>query len=109
MGPWSSEDISQARQVPFSKVLDSLGAYYKKDLDYAPLDSSRHSVRVQVSYSGRDFRFIFTGEKWVNELLSAGTPGRGGGGAIDFVRYITGQGFVQSVKLCLDARLESKL
>ncbi len=107
MGPWNTEQISQARQVPFLKVLDIIGAYYKRDLEYEPLDASRHSVRIQASYNGRDFRFIFTGEKWVNELLAPGTADRGGGGAIDFVRHVTGQGFVQAVKVCLDARLES--
>lgn len=108
MGPWSTDEIAQARKVPFSQVLDFLGAYHKDDLEYSPLDPGRHSVRVQASYNGRDFRFIFTGEKWVNELLAASTPGRGSGsgGAIDFVRHVTGQGFVQAVKLCLDARLE---
>ena len=107
MGPWNTEEISQARQVPFLKVLDSIGAYYKRDLEYEPLDPNRQSVRVQASYHGRDFRFIFTGEKWVNELLAPGAPNRGGGGAIDFIRHVTGHGFVQAVKLCLDARLES--
>lgn len=44
-----------------------------------------------------------TGEKFLNELLPADTPHRGGGGAIDFVRHVTGCNFVQAVKICLDA------
>lgn len=104
MGPWNTEEISRARQTPFSKVLDHLGAYYKRDRDYEPLDPGRKSIRVQVGYQGRDFRFILTGEKWFNEILPEGTPNRGGGGAIDFVRHITGMGFVQAVKVCLDAQ-----
>lgn len=56
-----------------------------------------------MSYQGRDFRFIMTGEKFLNELLPADTPHRGGGGAIDFVRHVTGCNFVQAVKICLDA------
>lgn len=107
MGPWSTEEINQARRVPFSDVLDGLGAFHKLDREYEPLEPSRRSVRVQASLNGRDFRFIFTGEKWVNELLAVGTSGRGGGGAIDFVRHLTGCGFVQAVKLCLDIHRES--
>lgn len=103
MGPWNTDQINQARGVRFSVVLDHLGAYHKTDPDYAALDPTRKSVRVHVGYKGRDFRFIFTGEKWLNELLPDGALNRGGGGAIDFVRHISGLGFVQSVKNCLNA------
>lgn len=103
MGPWNTEQINQARRAPFLAALDFLDAYYKRDREYAPLDPATKSIRVQVNYQGRDFRFILTGEKWFNELLSEGTPNRGGGGAIDFVRHITGLNFVQAVKICLDA------
>jgi len=102
-GPWSQEQIDAARAVRFSVVLNHLGAYHKMDADYEPLDSGRKSRRVHVVYQGRDFRFIFTGEKFVNELLPEGAPQRGGGGAIDFVRHVTGSNFVQAVKICLDA------
>lgn len=78
----------------------------KADREYEALDPSRKSIRVQVGYQGRDFRFIFTGEKWLNELLPADHPQRGGGGTIDFVRHLTGQGFVHAVKVCLDAAEE---
>lgn len=103
MGPWSSEEISRARSVPFFRVLDYLGAYHKRDATYSPRDASRRSIRVQVGFDGHDFRFILTGEKWVNELLAEDHPSRGGGGAIDFTRHITGLGFVQAVKICLDS------
>lgn len=103
MGPWTTDQINQARRVRFLAVLDFLGAYYKRDPDYTPLDPRTKSIRVQVGYEGRDYRFILTGEKWFNELVPEGTPSRGGGGAIDFVRHITGAGFVQAVKICLDA------
>jgi hypothetical protein len=102
MKPWSPVQINQARQVAVPNVLQFLGAHYKRDVDYVPSDSARQSVRVHVGYQGRDFRFIFTGDKWINELLPSGTPNRGGGGAIDFVRHITGVNFVQAVKVCLD-------
>lgn len=101
--PWSQEQIDAARRVRFSAVLDQLGAHHKLDPDYEPLDPGRRSKRVQVSYQGRDFRFVITGEKFVNELLPDGTPNRGGGGAIDFARHVAGLGFVQAVKVCLDA------
>jgi hypothetical protein len=103
MGPWNSEQISRARRVRFDTVLDFIDAYHKRDHDYAPLDPSRKSVRVQISYQERDFRVVITGEKWVNELLPVDQPNRGGGGVIDFVRHITGLNFVQAVKICLDA------
>lgn len=108
MGPWNTEQISQARRVRFSAVLDFLGAYYKRDPEYTPLDPRTKSIRVQVGYEGRDYRFILTGEKWFNELLPEGTPNRGGGGAIDFVRHITGLNFVQAVKVCLDTATQSR-
>lgn len=101
--PWTQEQIDTARSVRFSVVLKHLGAFHKIDADYAPLDSSRRSKRIQVSYQGRDFRFILTGEKFINELLPEGAPHRGGGGTIDFVRHITGCNFVHAVKVCLDA------
>lgn len=104
MGPWNTEEINQARRTPFSMVLEHIGAHYKRDKDYEPLDPARKSIRVQVGYQGQDFRFILTGEKWFNELLPEGALNKGGGGAIDFVRHITGLGFVQAVKICLDAQ-----
>lgn len=103
MGPWDTDQINRARRVQFAKVLDFLGAYYKRDREYEPIDPGRKSVRVYVGYKGRDFRFILTGEKWLNDLLPEGHPFRGGGGAIDFVRHVTGLNFVQAVKVCLDA------
>ena len=106
MGPWTNEEINRARAIPLSRVLDCLGAYYKRDQRYVPRDSSGGSFRVQVNFDGRDYRFILTGEKWVNELLPKEHPSRGGG-AIDFVRHITGSGFVQAVKICLDAQTRS--
>lgn len=103
MGPWTTNQINQARRVRFLAVLGFLGAYYKRDPDYIPRDLRTKSIRVQVGYGGRDFRFILTGEKWSTELLPKGTPDRGGGGTIDFVRHITGVGPLQAVKVCLDA------
>lgn len=102
-GPWPQEQIDAERRVRFSAALDQLGAYHKRDADCTPLEPGRKSVRFQVSYQSRDFRFIVTGDKFVNELLPEGMPGRGGGGAIDFVRHITGYNFAQAVKVCLDA------
>ena len=102
-GPWSQEQIDAARTVRASVVLDHLGAFHKLDPSYEALDPGRKSKRVQVSFQGREFRFVFTGEKFVNELRPVGTPNRGGGGAIDFVRHVTGLNFVQAVKVCLDA------
>jgi len=102
-GPWNREQIDAALEVAFPILLGHLGAYYKLDPHFQPLDVSRRSQRVQGAYQGRDFRFIFTGRKFVNELLPADAPQRGGGGAIDFVRHLTGYSFVQAVKVCLDA------
>jgi hypothetical protein len=107
-GPWSQEQIDEARMVPFSAVLDYLGAFHKLDRDYAPLDPGRRSKRVQVGYQGRDFHFIFTGPKFVNQLLPDGATNRGGGGTIDFVRHLTGCSFVHAVKVCLDALAEQR-
>lgn len=103
MGPWTTEQIDLARRVKLNLVLDHLGAYYKRDPSYEPLDPGRKSVRVFVNHLGRDFRFVITGEKWVNELMSPDMPNRGGGGTIDFVRHITGFNFVQAVRVCMDA------
>lgn len=102
MGPWSPQQIAQARIVPFKDLLDHLGAVYKRDREYQPVNSAQRSIRVFVNYAGRDFRFIFTDDKWVNELLPRGESGRGGGGAIDFVKHVVGYSFVQAVKICLD-------
>lgn len=103
MGPWTIQQINQARDVPFKALLNHIGAYYKRDKDYTPVDSRQQSVRVHVNYGGRDFRFIFTGDKWVNELLPRANSARGGGGAIDFVKHVAGCNFVHAVKICLDA------
>lgn len=103
MNPWSTEDIEQARVVGFSSVLDFIGAYHKQDRSYASLNPNRKTVRVEASYQGKNFRFLFTGAKWFDELRRGGDT-CGGGGAIDFVRYVTGLKFVAAVKICLDAK-----
>jgi hypothetical protein len=106
MGPWTSDEIDLARAVPFHVLLRFLGAYCKLDREYRSSTSSI-GVRVQVNYAGRDFRFVFTGEKWVNELLPPSTRTRGGAGSIDLATHITGLDFVRSVKLCIDALNDS--
>ncbi len=102
MGPWTVADIERARAVPFHVLLRFTGAYCKLDRDYRS-HTSHESVRVHVNHGGRDFRFVFTGEKWVNELLPPHQGKRGGAGAIDLIAHITGLDFVLSVKVCLDA------
>lgn len=109
MGPWNTEQIAEARRVRFSVLLDHIGAYHIIDPDYEPLDSSTKSIRVHVGYQDRDFRFVITGEKFLNELLPDGAANRGGGGAIDFVRHVAGLNFVQAVKVCLDAADEQNI
>lgn len=101
--PFSPIEIARARRAPFRTVLEHLGAYVKADRHYTPLDPSRRSLRLHVNYNGRDYRLVITGEKFVNDLVPHDTPNRGGGGAIDLVKHVTGFGFVQSVKVCLDA------
>lgn len=105
--PFSISEIARARAAPFRVVLDYLDAYVKIDRDYSPRDPSRRSLRILVCYCGRDFSLIITGEKFVNDLLAPTTANRGGGGAIDLVEHLTGLGFVQSVRLCLEA-IEAK-
>lgn len=105
-GPWSQEQIDEARMVSFFAVLHHLEAFHKFDRDYGPLNPARGSKRVQVGYLGRDFRFVFTGPKFVNQLMPEGATNRGGGDAIDFVRHITGCDFVHAVKVCLNALAE---
>lgn len=100
--PFTPIQIEGARNVPARAVLEHLGAYVKRDETYKPLDTSRHSVRLQINYLQRDFRLIFTGEKFINELLPKDDPNRGGGGAIDLVKHITGMGFLPAVKVCLE-------
>ncbi|RDJ98466.1 hypothetical protein DLM46_33475 [Paraburkholderia lacunae] len=102
MGPWTRDEIETARSVPFHVLLHFIGAYCKLDRDYKSAVSS-DSVRVQVNHAGRDFRFVFTGERWVNELVPPTKRGRGGAGAIDLAAHITGLDFVRSVKICIDA------
>ncbi|MFP4897098.1 hypothetical protein [Paraburkholderia sp. EG304] len=106
-GPWNQAEMDAARDVAFPVLLEHLGAYYKLDTHFTPSDASGHSQRVQVTYEGRDFRFIFTGRKFVNVLLPADAVHRGGGGAIDLVHHITGYNFVHAVKVCLDARTDA--
>ncbi|BBN90125.1 hypothetical protein [Azospira sp. I09] len=100
---FSPAEIARVSSVPFRTVLEHLGAHVKQFKDYTPLDPSRCSVRLQVGYHGRDYRLVVTGEKFVNELQPLDTQNRGGSGTIDLVINITGLGFVQSVKNCLDA------
>lgn len=104
MGPWTTVQISHARSVPFRGLLDYVGAYYKVDREYKPADVNRQSVRVHVNYQNRDFRFILTNEKWVNELLPISNTSRGGGGAIDFGKHIVGCEFVEAVSICLKVK-----
>ncbi|BEU21246.1 hypothetical protein [Paraburkholderia terrae] len=106
MGPWTTAEIESARAVPFHLLLRFLGAYCKLDREYKSVGSVE-SIRVHVNHAGRDFRFVFTGEKWINELLSPLQQGRGGAGAIDLAAHLTGLDFVRSVKICIDALNDS--
>lgn len=108
MGPWTTAEIESARGVPFYVLLKFLGAYCKVDREYRST-SSAESIRVHVNYAGRDFRFVFTGEKWVNELLSPVQRARGGAGSIDLAAHLTGLDFVRCVKICIDALNDSLL
>jgi len=103
VGPFSSEEIARARRLPLFAALNFIGAFHKADGDYVSSEPACKSKRIHVNYQGRDFRFIVTGEKWVNELLPRGSRNRGGGGAIDFVSHITGLNFVQAVRICLQS------
>lgn len=102
MRPWTTAEIESARGVPFYVLLRFLGAYCKVDREYRSAGLAE-SIRVHVNYAGRDFRFVFTEEKWVNELLSPLQHGRGGAGSIDLAAHLTGLDFVRSVKVCIDA------
>lgn len=95
--------IAQARDVPLATILRHLEAYAKRDDTYHPFDRTCRSIRIHVNFEQRDFRFILTGDKFVNELLPKEDRNRGGGGAIDFVKHLTGVGFLPAVKVCLDA------
>lgn len=106
MDNFSKEQIAEARDVPFLVVLRHMGAYFKQDPDYVPLDASRKSYRMQVSFNGLDFRLVVTGVKWVDELVDMHLPNRGGGGAIDLVKYIARVGFLKAVEICLAAKKE---
>lgn len=102
MGPWKTAEIERARSVPFHVLLRHIGAYCKLDRTYKS-HTALGSIRVHVNHDGRDFRFVFTGDKWVNELLPPYRSDRGGAGAIDLTAHITGLDFVRSVKICIDA------
>jgi hypothetical protein len=106
MIPWTTAEIESARDVPFYVLLKFLGAYCKVDGGYRSA-SPAESIRVHVSHAGRDFRFVITGQKWVNELLPPAQHGRGGAGSIDLAAHITGLDFVRSVKICIDALNDS--
>ena len=99
--PFSTEQINLARQVSLQAVLDALGCYVKQDDTFQPKNPAAGSIRVEVNYLGRNFRFIITGEKWLNELVDRDAPRRGGGGAIDFYQHITGANFIEAVTACL--------
>lgn len=103
MGPWTDDQIQQARGVSLLKLMGHICDVIKEDREYQPLDSSRPSRRFHVNCRKRDFRLILTGEKWLDELVDRGANNRGGGGAIDLASHLTGLNFVQSVRLCLEA------
>lgn len=104
---FTQEQINLARQVPLLTLLEHLEAYVKHDKEYKPSNLSAGSIRVDVNYLGRNYRFIITGEKWINDLLSRDVPKRGGGGAIDFYQHINpSANFMQAVAVCLAATMK---
>ncbi len=70
MRPWNTEEISRVRRIRYSVILESIGAYYKIDMDYQPLGATRKSIRVQVRYQGRDVRFIADWRKVVQRTTN---------------------------------------
>lgn len=96
------EDVDSARRVGFGDVLTHIGAYHKRDAEYNPRANKR-SIRVLVTYKTRNHRFVFTGDKWVDDLAPPSQAERGGGGAIDFVRYLANTTFENAVSICLAA------
>ena len=103
--PFSSIQINRARAVPLRAVLDALDCYVKQDAEFKP--RSPNSVRLEVNCRGRHFRFVLTGEKWLNELIDRDAPKRGGGGALDFYQHLTGEKFIDAVSACLEIAAKS--
>ncbi len=98
---YSDEQIAEARDVKFSKVLDHLGASHKLDSEYRGRNKS--TVRILVAYKNRNYRFVVNGPKWIDELPNGDLSAKSGHGAIDFASYVTSMPFPKAVGVCLAA------
>lgn len=108
---YTKEQQDVARSVKLGKVLDHLGATHKQDPEYKPKRAG--NVRVRVGYKGcdgrYDFRFVFSGRSWIDDLANGDLSGRSGNGAVDFVMYLTGKTFPKAVAICLEAAGQSPI
>lgn len=98
---FTPKQVTQARLVTFSAVLDYLGAHHKRDAEF---HASGAKCRVLVALNGKDFRFVFNGPSWFDERGTGPRKTYCGKGSVDFVIYVTGDTvFPHAVRTCLAA------
>jgi len=89
----TKEAVDTLRELPIPEALMVLGLYAKVDRSYRPR-KDRKERRLHVSLeSGEVVELLLTGEKWYDKRAE-----HGGGGSIDLVMHLYGEGFLQAVE-----------
>jgi hypothetical protein len=87
------------RSLDATHVLRALADYAKQDVTFHPLKDHR-TTRWHACIRGCEFELLLTGPKFWDTRAE-----KGGGGAVDLTRHLTGVGFTQAAELLTAARL----
>jgi len=84
--------IEKLRALPIPKVFELLGLHFKTDSSYKPKKAQAQRFYVSME-SGEVVELLVIGEQWYDARAT-----QGGGGAIDLVMHLYGEGFPQAVR-----------
>ena len=80
------------REKSVTDALDSMGLYWKRDLDFVPV-KDKNTVWFNVALGGRVVELLATCPQWYDTRAK-----KGGDGAVDLAMHLLQLDFVMAVK-----------
>lgn len=93
MGRVEDGDLARWRALPASVTLVAVADHAKRDPTFAPI-KDKATERWHATVAGREFELLLTGPKFFDTRAV-----KGGGGAVDFVMYLSRTDFRSATAL----------